>query len=83
MTHPKRHRLEDGTTWPVAEAVAEAAYRCRYEHKDYDAAEACDALLHLMTHPVGTEATILKLRMLRRAHRRLTAPAAPPPERPR
>ena len=64
----RRIRPTPDTVWPSAEVAAEVQDRCHHAG-DYDAAAVAGAYLHLLAHPVGTEAVIRRLRVLRRLTR--------------
>jgi hypothetical protein len=69
----RRLKLEDGTTWPDPLSAQAIAWRLRYAQPGRGdlvaAADVIGAYGHLITHCVGTEAAVTKLRMLRRAAR--------------
>ena len=80
MSAPKPLRLDDGTAWPHPdrghEAITEIggsaslldAQSLTLTRADFFALrEIVAAYDHLCRHPVGTEDTVKKLRMLRRA----------------
>lgn len=67
-------KMPDGTRWPTAAQAAEAGHAARYgEPPNYAAAEACEAYVHLLTHAVGVEACVRRLRELRQRERRIGA----------
>jgi len=66
-----RMRLADGTLWPTLRCAYDTEHVLRHGQPSradlLHAAEICACYGHLLAHPVGTEKTIDKLRMLRRA----------------
>lgn len=75
-------KLPNGTLWPDLHRAADAAHALRYSDDlsmadRYVAAEVIAAYLHLVTHPVGTEACVQTLRALRRAARMASEDDAP------
>ena len=64
----RRIRPTPDTVWPSAEVAAEVQERCHHAG-DHDAPTVAAAYAHLLAHPVGTEAVIRRLRVLRRRTR--------------
>ena len=65
----RRLRPTPDSVWPSAEVAAEVSERLHHAG-DYDGASVAQAYLHLLAHPVGTEAVIKTLRALRREQAR-------------
>lgn len=61
---------DNGTMWPNPQRVAEVEHELRYgspRSVRFLAATVCEAYLHLVAHPAGTEAVVQSLRSVRRA----------------
>jgi len=65
----KRFRLEDETVWPKpdGEAIWSVYHGCPTKEQMREVASMADAYTELLYHPWGTEVSIKKIRMLRRA----------------
>ena len=71
----RKLNLDDDTSWPDPRFIRDAAWKLIYnpdqltEHDRATLFSCVDAYFHLLTHPWGTDASIRKIRMLRRAIR--------------
>ena len=73
MSTHERLKIEDGTSWPDPRFVGDATWKLIHRPEqlsDYERlilAACVEAYGQLLGHPWGTEASIRKVRMLRRA----------------